>query len=88
MRRVPVWQAAQAIRGKFLNLPSLVLSQDEVQCLFALDPLASEAVLAALIDVRFLTVTDDGRYVRRDRKRTAGGVRPRRDRSQHQPTLG
>ena len=50
-----------------MALPGLCLTAGQVQRLYALDMLMCEAVLAALVDVRFLTTTDDGRYVRRDR---------------------
>jgi hypothetical protein len=67
MNSVPVQLAAQAIRSEYLAFPGLCLSCDQIQRLYSLDGLTSEAVLAALVDVQFLTTTDDGRYVRRER---------------------
>ncbi len=55
------------IRSDYVALPGLRLTAGQVQRLYALDMLMCEAVLAALVDVRFLTLTEDGRYVRRDR---------------------
>lgn len=61
---VPVSEAARCIRGEYLELPGLSLTRHQVQRLYTLDEVTCEAVLAALVDVRFLARTPDGRYVR------------------------
>ena len=45
-------------------MPGLSLTCEQVRRLYSLDDLTSEAILAALIDVRFLARSDEGRYVR------------------------
>jgi hypothetical protein len=66
---VPASQAARCIHGEYMELPGLSLTRHQVQRLYALDEVTCEAVLAALVDLQFLSCTGDGRYVRRD----AGG---------------
>jgi hypothetical protein len=81
MVTMPAQLAAHRIRGEYLELPGLSLTLQQVQRLYCLDSLTSESVLAALVDVNFLTQNDFGRYVRRDsaprRWGEAGGTKPR-----------
>ena len=64
MSSVPVQHVAKAIRAEYLDLPGLSLTSEQVQRLYSIDVLTSEAILAALMDVKFLAKTDAGRYVR------------------------
>jgi len=58
--------AARWIRSDYLALPGLSLTRDQAQRLYSLDGVVCDGVLAALVDVRFLHRTQDGRYVRAD----------------------
>lgn len=73
-----VSQAAQWVRSEYMELPSLSLTRPQVQRLYGLDDVTCESVLAALVDVDFLLLTSDGRYVRRDKGLTARGFSRRR----------
>lgn len=66
MHRIQVPHVAKAIQTEYLELPGLSLTVPQVQRLFAVDGLTSEAILAALVDVRFLARNGAGRYVRTD----------------------
>ncbi len=74
---VPVSQAVQWVRSEYLELPNLSLTRPQVQRLYGLDDLTCESVLAALVDVEFLSCTGDGRYIRREEGLRARGL-PRR----------
>ena len=54
------------IRGEYLEIPGLRLTKPQVQRLWGLDDLTSEALLTALIDVKFLRRTSQDAYVRAD----------------------
>jgi len=54
------------IRSEYLEVPGLYLTRDQVQRLWNLDAATCDAVLEALVDVRFLRRTDGGAYVRTD----------------------
>ena len=56
----------QLIRCEYLEIPGLCLTKPQVQRLWGLDPLTSETLLAALVDVKFLRRTRQGAYVRAD----------------------
>lgn len=56
----------QIVRAEYLEIPGLRLTKDQVQRLWGLDPLTCEALLAALVDVRFLRRTHRDAYVRAD----------------------
>jgi hypothetical protein len=56
----------QIVRAEFLEVPGLRLTKDQVRRLWGLDPLTCEALLAALVDVRFLRRTRQDAYVRAD----------------------
>ncbi len=57
-------EAASAIRDEYLQLPGLRLTREQVQRLYSLDTVTCDAVLTALVDLRFLAKTPDGRYLR------------------------
>jgi hypothetical protein len=56
----------QLIRAEYLEIPGLRLTKPQVERLWGLDSVASEALLAALVDVKFLRRTLHGAYVRAD----------------------
>ena len=57
------------IRSGYLDTPGLQLTKLQVELLWGLDALMCDALLDALVDVRFLRRTHAGVYVRTD----AGG---------------
>ena len=54
----------QLIRAEYLEIPGLSLTQPQAQRLWGLEAANCEALLAALVDVRFLRRTRDELYVR------------------------
>ena len=54
------------IRAEYLEIPGLSLTTQQVQRLWGLDLVTTEAVLAALVDVKFLRCTRHHVYVRAD----------------------
>ena len=56
----------QLIRAEYLEIPGLRLTKPQVQRLWGLDHVTSEALLSALIDVKFLRRTHQDAYVRAD----------------------
>jgi hypothetical protein len=56
----------QLIRAEYLEIPGLCLTKAQVERLWGLDAITSAALLAALIDVKFLRRTGKGAYVRDD----------------------
>ena len=54
------------IRSEYLEMPGLHLTGPQVQRLWGLEPVTCDALLDALIDVRFLKRTHAGAYVRAD----------------------
>ena len=54
------------IRAEYLEIPGLRLTKPEVQRLWGLDDVTAEALLSALIDVKFLRRTQQDAYVRAD----------------------
>jgi hypothetical protein len=56
----------QLIRGEYLEIPNLCLTKPEVERLWGLDPDTAEAILAALLDIKFLRRTRHDAYVRAD----------------------
>jgi hypothetical protein len=56
----------QLIRAEYLEIPGLCLTKSQVQRLWGLDPIVSEALLAALVDSKFLRRTRLDAYVRAD----------------------
>jgi hypothetical protein len=56
----------QLIRAEYLEIPGLCLTKPQVQRLWGLDPVTSEMLLAALVDVKFLKRTPKDAYVRAD----------------------
>lgn len=54
------------IRSEYLEIPGLQLTKKQVERLWSLDSATCDALLGALIDVRFLRQTRTGAYVRAD----------------------
>jgi len=52
------------IRAEYLEIPGLALTKAQVERLWGLDAVVSEALLAALVDVKFLRRTSRDTYVR------------------------
>ncbi|MEZ5287930.1 MAG: hypothetical protein R2712_24660 [Vicinamibacterales bacterium] len=50
--------------SEFRESPGLRLTLEQAQRLWNLDPVRCEALLSSLVDVRFLTRTPSGAYVR------------------------
>ena len=59
----------QLIRAEYLEIPGLQLTKPQTQRLWGFDAVMCDAVLAALVDVRFLKRTRGDAYVR-ERERT------------------
>lgn len=56
----------QLIRSEYLEVPGLHLTRAQFQRLWSLDTLTCDALLEALVDVKFLRRTRAGAYVRSD----------------------
>ena len=56
----------QLIRAEYMEMPGLHLTEAQVRRLWSLDSVTAEALLAALLDVKFLRRTHQGAYVRAD----------------------
>ena len=56
----------QLIRAEYLEIPGLRLTKSEVQRLWGLDEVTTDALLSALEDVKFLRRTHRDAYVRAD----------------------
>lgn len=56
----------QLIRAEYLEIPGLRLTKPQVQRLWGLDDVTTEALLSALMDVKFLRRTHGDAYVRAD----------------------
>jgi hypothetical protein len=56
----------QLIRAEYLESPGLRLTKPQVERLWGLDDVTSEALLSALVDVKFLRRTRQEAYVRAD----------------------
>ncbi len=54
------------IRSEYLEVPGLHLTKSQVQRLWGIDSVTCDALLGALVDVRFLRQTRTGAYVRAD----------------------
>ena len=68
------------VRGEFLEMPGLRLTEPQARRLWALDPSLCHDVLDALVSTGFLLRTRDGAFVRVD----AGGPL----KAAHRPALG
>lgn len=62
--RITDW--LRLIRAEYLEIPGLRLTKPQVQRLWGLDPATSDALLSALVGVKFLRRTNHDAYVRAD----------------------
>jgi hypothetical protein len=61
-----IQEVVRQIRGEFLEMPGLRLTEQQARRMWRLDETACEAVLGALVDARFLAKTRDGAFIRHD----------------------
>jgi hypothetical protein len=66
MAEIHIQDWLQLIRGEYLEIPGSCLTKAQVERLWGLDAVTSEALLAALVDVKFLRRTLKDSYVRAD----------------------
>ena len=66
MADTPINDWLLLIRAEYLEIPDLRLTNAQVERLWGLDAVTSEALLQALVDVKFLRRTIHGAYVRAD----------------------
>lgn len=60
---VPSAELLVRIRAEYLEMPGLQLTAPQARCLFGLDVETCDAVLAALVDAKFLSCTRNGLFV-------------------------
>jgi len=65
-RDVSIADWLQLIRAEYFEIPGLHLTQRQVERLWGLDRLTSDALLGALVGTGFLRCTRAGGYVRMD----------------------
>lgn len=61
----------QRIQGEFVEMPGLRLTAPQAQRLWGLEQDVCSALLAALVDARFLARTRDGAFIRMEGARPA-----------------
>jgi hypothetical protein len=61
---VPISELLDRIQGEYLELPGLRLTEFEARRLWDLDRTVCDALLEALVDVRFLQRSPDGTFVK------------------------
>jgi hypothetical protein len=66
MADTPINDWLQLIRAEYLEIPGLRLTKVQVERLWGLESVTSQALLAALVDVKFLRRTAHDAYVRTD----------------------
>ena len=59
-------QIIQRVRGEYLEMPGLSLTEPQAQRLWQLDPEACRLLFAALVESGFLRRTPRGGYIRAD----------------------
>jgi hypothetical protein len=57
-------EVLQRIQGEYVEMPGLRLTAAQAQRLWGLERDVCEALLAALVDARFLSRTRDGAFIR------------------------
>jgi hypothetical protein len=70
------------IRAEYREMPGLQLTAPQAQCLFGLDSKTWDAVLAALLDAKFLSRTHNGQFAMAEiqaERRVGGQDRRRQD---------
>jgi hypothetical protein len=61
---VPSPELLRRIRAEYLEMPGLRLTARQARCLFGLDAESCDAVLATLLDTKFLMRTPTGLFAR------------------------
>lgn len=64
MNSSPNARVLNRVRAEYLEMPGLTLKSAQVQRLCGIDDTACKVVLDALVDTGFLTLRDDGTYLR------------------------
>jgi hypothetical protein len=64
---VTIAELLDRIQGEFLELPGLHLTEPQARQLWNLDRTTCDALLEALVDVRFLQRAPDGSFVKNGR---------------------
>jgi DNA-binding IclR family transcriptional regulator len=64
MKAYSVEAIIQRVRGEYLEMPGLSLTEQQAQRLWHLEPDACRALLKALVEAGFLRQTPRGGYVR------------------------
>ena len=64
-------EVLRRVKGEFLEMPGLRLTQAQARRLWGLDAASCDALLTALIDAKFLFRTRDGAFMRVDTPVTA-----------------
>ena len=64
---------AEHVRGEYLNMPGLCLSEAQACRLWNVEPLVCVAILQALVDTGFLIKTSTGMYYRSRVSSIVGG---------------
>ena len=64
-------EVLQRIQGEFVEMPGLRLTPAQAQRLWGLERAVSDALLAALVDAKFLVQTRDGAFIRMEGARPA-----------------
>lgn len=64
MAQVPVADLLRRIQGEYLEMPGLRLTPAQAQRLWGLDQPQCEALLGALVDLKFLARTREGAFIR------------------------
>jgi hypothetical protein len=64
----------QRIQGEFVEMPGLRLTAPQARRLWGLEHEVCDALLAALVDARFLVRTRDGAFIRVEGARPAQSV--------------
>jgi hypothetical protein len=59
---VPFPELLCRIRAEYLEMPGLQLTAPQARCLFGLDSETWDAVQAALVDAKFLSLTPNGMF--------------------------
>jgi hypothetical protein len=57
-------QLIERVRGEYLEMPGMRLTESQAQRLYGIDSATCRAVLQALVDLRFLRANEDGTYAR------------------------
>jgi hypothetical protein len=63
---LPTDEALRRVQGEFLEMPGLRLTAAQARRLWGLDAIRCDALLAALVDAKFLFQTRDGAFMRAD----------------------